>query len=43
MRPEVFGVWERYGILLVLAFLLFGGDVILDSLIRFVFFFLVRA
>lgn len=43
IRPEVLGFLERYGILLVIVFLLFGGDVILDPLIRGTFFFLVGA
>lgn len=43
MRPEILRFLERYGILLVLVFLLFGGDGILDPIIRGVFFFLVGA
>ncbi len=41
IRPEVMGFLERYGILLVLAFLLFGGDMILGPLIHGTFLFLV--
>lgn len=43
IRPEVMGFLERYGILLVLAFLLFGGDLILGPLIHGAFLFLVGA
>lgn len=41
IRPEVMAFLERYGILLVLAFLLFGGDMILGPLIHGAFLFLV--
>lgn len=41
MSPEILRFLERYGILLVLIFLLFGGDRILDPLIRGAFTFLV--
>lgn len=43
MRPQTMAIFERYGFLFVLAFLLFLGDVILYPLIRFVFDFLTGA